>query len=260
MAIFSVMHVFAFSWKPYDSSRTLGDPFAGAGSALPGAIPKYQGGKLGLKAFADAFNPWDIIKASARGFRWLFVGRRHRFDDSSYANARGASGKSGKIDGALANGTYNGPSYGGSGEAATELRPSVDPGRNRTNGMHPDSDTAGLLSNAQGQGSSPSHMRNDYKYDRRNDEADLGADMHGREPVSPPMPSAYGGFDHAIHPAHRPTGGRMHENFDEDTSYRGATNNAQDIGTAHGGQAGEWDMWGGTQRNNAGGLHPGYSQ
>ena len=31
----------------------------------------------------DAFNPWDIIKASARGFRWLFVGRRHRADTAS---------------------------------------------------------------------------------------------------------------------------------------------------------------------------------
>jgi len=32
----------------------------------------------------DAFNPWDLIKAVVRGFRWLLVGRHKRELDVSY--------------------------------------------------------------------------------------------------------------------------------------------------------------------------------
>jgi hypothetical protein len=78
MSIFAVMHIFAFSWKPYDI-RNNSDPAA-----------KYKGGFLGWKAFLDAFNLWDIVKASARGFRWLFVGARHREMDISYDEHRNA--------------------------------------------------------------------------------------------------------------------------------------------------------------------------
>ena len=51
-----------------------------------------QGGFLGLAAILDAMNPWDLVKAFARGMRWMFVGRRHRKDDISYkANGNGLS-------------------------------------------------------------------------------------------------------------------------------------------------------------------------
>jgi hypothetical protein len=76
MSIFAVMHIFAFSWKPYDI-RHNPDPAAA-----------YQGGPFGLKALFDAFNLWDIVKASARGFKWLFVGVRHREQDISYEGHR----------------------------------------------------------------------------------------------------------------------------------------------------------------------------
>lgn len=53
------------------------------GSGYSGS-PHYKGGFLGSRALLESFNPWDIIKASARGFRWLFVGVGRRKEDSSY--------------------------------------------------------------------------------------------------------------------------------------------------------------------------------
>jgi hypothetical protein len=76
MSMFAVMHIFAFSWKPYDI-RHNPDPAA-----------QYLGGRFGWKALFDAFNLWDIVKASARGFKWLFVGARHREQDISYNKNR----------------------------------------------------------------------------------------------------------------------------------------------------------------------------
>lgn len=84
MAIFSILHIFAFPWRStYSLSRT--DAMNAPGLGFSGK-PKYKGGFLGLRAYADAFNVWDVIKASSRGFRWLFVGRKYRRQDSSYAN------------------------------------------------------------------------------------------------------------------------------------------------------------------------------
>jgi hypothetical protein len=76
MSIFAVMHIFAFSAKPYDI-RDNPDPAAA-----------YEGGSMGWKAILEAFNIWDIVKASARGFRWLFVGSRKREQDISYEGHR----------------------------------------------------------------------------------------------------------------------------------------------------------------------------
>ena len=39
---------------------------------------------MGIKAFLDAFNPWDLVKAVGRGFKWALVGRKHREKDISY--------------------------------------------------------------------------------------------------------------------------------------------------------------------------------
>jgi hypothetical protein len=74
MALFSILHIFAFPWKCYDISE----------SSNPN--DHYQGGFFGLKAVLDAFNPMDFIRATARGFKWLFVGVRHREEDESYKN------------------------------------------------------------------------------------------------------------------------------------------------------------------------------
>lgn len=86
MAIFSILHLFAFPWKPYASNATpVKYPSSPDGGLQP--IGPKQGGPLGLMAFADAMNPWDLVKAFARGMRWLFVGVKHREADSSYKQA-----------------------------------------------------------------------------------------------------------------------------------------------------------------------------
>jgi len=68
MFFFSLLHIVAFPFAIYDVRL----------SANPAAC--YQGGALGWRALADAFNPWDFVKAFARGFRWLAVRRRQRND------------------------------------------------------------------------------------------------------------------------------------------------------------------------------------
>jgi hypothetical protein len=80
MAIFSVLHVWAFSWKPYSIGNTTVEvtDFYGNGKAT------YQGGRWGLKALADCLNPWDLVKAISRSMRWLFIGRKKRMLDPSY--------------------------------------------------------------------------------------------------------------------------------------------------------------------------------
>jgi len=87
MAFFSVLHIWAFPWKPYtiDNQESTGDPAVYKGEVV------YQGGPMGLKAFLDAFNPWDMLKATGRGFRWLFVGRKKRLMDTSYMGQPGTS-------------------------------------------------------------------------------------------------------------------------------------------------------------------------
>lgn len=81
MALFALLHLVAFSWKPYAScSPGCSDPM----SAVQHPHGPNQGGFLGLRAFADAMNPWDLVKAFARAMRWLFVGVKRRENDPSY--------------------------------------------------------------------------------------------------------------------------------------------------------------------------------
>ena len=82
MAIFAVMHLWAFSWKPYSLKSNVV-----TSESVPGYAPtkaNYQGGFLGFWAIIEAFNVWDFVKAMGRGGRWLFVGRKHRMEDVSY--------------------------------------------------------------------------------------------------------------------------------------------------------------------------------
>jgi hypothetical protein len=91
MAIFSILHLFAFPYSPY--SRRRGTEAAkyplSPTSDHPGIneLGPKQGGFLGVKAIVDAMNPWDIVKGFARGMRWLVVGRKHREEDSSYKSS-----------------------------------------------------------------------------------------------------------------------------------------------------------------------------
>jgi hypothetical protein len=139
MAGFSIMHLFAYSWKPYSIKHSYNDqPNLRPGSSLGSNKPKYLGGPFGIYAILDAFNPWDIIKASARGFRWLFVGYRHRLDDASYQPRKESSASTG----------YSGAPYTGHTDTATELGSQQRPSnQTRVHSYQREDDRAGLLRN-----------------------------------------------------------------------------------------------------------------
>lgn len=84
MAIFSVFHLWAFPWKVYDVRRSQIVASESAAGFFPDPKTAYHGGRFGSKALMEAFNPWDIIKAIGRGFKWFFVGRKTRMEDISY--------------------------------------------------------------------------------------------------------------------------------------------------------------------------------
>jgi hypothetical protein len=132
MSIFAVMHLFAFPWKPYDLANQR--PYE-VSEELP---KRYAYGAI--RAILAAMNPWDIVKAIGRGFRWLFYGVRHRKNDASYQT---------KLEPMASEIGYQGPTFAGNGEPAVEagrLKKETAPAG--TNGSD-DSDTAGLLSHPQ---------------------------------------------------------------------------------------------------------------
>lgn len=89
MAFFSLLHLFAFPYKPYTESAKNSEPSKYPSSPMTdhpafNELGPNQGGFLGIKAIIDAMNPWDLVKGFARGMRWLFVGHRTRETDESY--------------------------------------------------------------------------------------------------------------------------------------------------------------------------------
>ena len=143
MALFAVLHIFAFPYKPYLKENS--DPLTSSGAGYSGTGPNYQGGRFGMRAIGDAFNPWDMIKASARGFRWLFVGVRKRHADPSYhVKPDDDYGKQSQTI-----------TFAGNGEPATELSSSYQDGAvdNKYPGgrrpTFPPDDRQGLLTHAQ---------------------------------------------------------------------------------------------------------------
>ena len=87
MAIFSVFHLWAFPWQVYDIRRSAIVASESAPGFLPDPKTAYRGGPFGFKALMDAFNPWDLVKAVGRGFKWFAVGRRTREQDISYKSS-----------------------------------------------------------------------------------------------------------------------------------------------------------------------------
>lgn len=170
-------------------------------------------------ALMDAFNPWDIIKMTARGFRWLFVGVRKRHDDPSYQDP----------DITKPTGYAPvGPTFAGTGEVATELRDSKDDSRGRKSNPF-DDDRAGLLyqqdRTARGPSASPYRMQQNEPYGPYSGESqvDLGAPGLPRRPEAapnyPPRPQAPlnpaefdakpSDFDHDYDTAYHPGQGPM---------------------------------------------------
>ncbi|KAF2477366.1 DUF300-domain-containing protein [Lindgomyces ingoldianus] len=197
MAIFAVLHLFAFPWKPYDLGRNQ-NPLHASGDGFSGDIPKrYAHGPA--RALASAFNPWDIIKACGRGFRWLFVGVRHRKADISYQTKLGS----------ISSTRYpQGPTFAGNGELATEItKPRKGSAGAGKNGFE-DSDTAGLLSHTQ---ANPYAGQDPYSVSHGRPAATYNPDSL---PAAPAPGQEYG--------VTRPERGRRTELEPQDRSYRGA--------------------------------------
>ncbi|KAI0429385.1 DUF300-domain-containing protein [Xylaria sp. FL1042] len=88
MALFAILHLWSFPYAQYkENAKTTFYPSPNPSIGIPPREnergPK-MGGFAGIKAFADAINVWDIVKAFGRGIRWLFVGAKHRHEDPSY--------------------------------------------------------------------------------------------------------------------------------------------------------------------------------
>lgn len=268
MALFAVLHIFAFSSKPYSLKHFPSNPIDAPGSGYSGPPPKYKGGPLGIKAIMDSFNPWDVVKASARGFRWLFVGYKHRHQDSSYGPP---PGKVGTMNG------YTGPVYSGSGEAATELqRPGAAPpthyqqqGRERGDTLateHGEDDRAGLLNYSAQPGRRPSDISpprdvghspyrpytNDEYAPGDDSQLDLGAPGQARMPnmpASPPKHMDYGDVDTGYHgsgavPMPVPSDGGVHPAYRKETGIAGQ----------------DWSHWGGVARDGENGRPDPYGR
>lgn len=244
MAAFAIMHLFAFPWREYDLSKAAYmDPVTAPGSGYSGAKPEYKGGAFGLKAWMDAFNPWDIIKASARGFRWLFVGRKHRHHDISY-----------RTDSMVGDSPLDAPQTSIPGpNVTTSTAPSateLQQGRGRADTAGHYDDRTGLLSDGQSHrlsvhSLSPSPSR-PGSYEARNDEVDVTMASGGRMPYSPDnaFVNVHAPPPHAI-PMPMPAG------YNADTEYHAAPSAPsnfvpQDQGNVH--ENGQWNHWAGATR------------
>lgn len=88
MALFAIFHWWSFSYRPYIIGSTA---YQAAFGHIKETEPvRYHGGPLGIKAIIDCFNMWDLVKATGRSAKWLFVGRRHRTEDPSYVAVNNA--------------------------------------------------------------------------------------------------------------------------------------------------------------------------
>ena len=77
LLVMSILHIFAFPWQTYRIPAKSLENINSLNSTK-------QGGFLGIMAFVDALNIWDLVKALGRAGHWLFVGFWHRKSDSSY--------------------------------------------------------------------------------------------------------------------------------------------------------------------------------
>jgi hypothetical protein len=162
MAFFAIMHVFAFPWKPYSlihgaaaytsSGNSLEN---GASATLPTSSRRYRGFWY---AIFDSFNPWDIVKASSRGLRWMFVRYKHRHTDSSYepAAAYKLGSPTGEIGHSGATAGMSAPVVAGLHETHSNTSTGPPIAAGRYNAMTTEDDTAGLLNNSLRPGNSHS--------------------------------------------------------------------------------------------------------
>lgn len=128
MAFFAILHLWAFSWKPY----TLGSK-AYIAETVPGEDAggrSYRGGFLGLKAIWDAFNPWDMFKATGRAAKWLMRDRKHRHADVSYDLSRKSTADGYNTKGQKLTSLNGSTAYGGGASQQRFANGDVDEGQN----------------------------------------------------------------------------------------------------------------------------------
>ncbi|KAI0132565.1 organic solute transporter Ostalpha-domain-containing protein [Xylariales sp. AK1849] len=175
MALFAILHLWAFPYQPYvpgakPTYYPVPDPSLGLASREnEHGIP--QGGFMGLKAFGDALNLWDVVKAFIRGMRWLFVGVKKRHQDASYNSKAGHN----SLDT-----SYPMKPYGALGPGAkstdhlpiaTQFRSSTFYSSPKSSPLAPRGDeSAGLIDNAQGFSASPPHREPSPYYDPQRDQ------------------------------------------------------------------------------------------
>jgi hypothetical protein len=227
MAVFAVLHLYAFPWNPYDLGKRH-EPLPQGINTLPIETPKrYAYGPT--RALLDALNPWDIVKACGRGFRWLFVGARNRRKDPSYQT---------KLETMSHQDTgYQGPTFAGNGEPAMET---AKLGRPTGKDGFDDTDTSALLSHAQTnpyvwQDSAPYFSPSPY--DRPTNPDSL--------PAAPTPGEEYG----VMTP--RPDQARFKDFEPQDTTYHGSTPNLDPQRTYDedaGRPSAQWDMFAGARQ------------
>ncbi|KAF2791901.1 DUF300-domain-containing protein [Melanomma pulvis-pyrius CBS 109.77] len=218
MAIFAVMHLFAFPWKPYDLKQGPIDVYSTD-------TPKhYAHGPA--RAILSAINPWDIVKACGRGFRWLFVGVRHRENDISYQT---------KLETISSDTSYQpGPTFAANGDSAVNLtKPGKDSAKLGKTGSE-DSDTAGLLSYPQ---ANPFVRQDSYNSLYNGSSSNLGPDSL---PSAPTPGQEYG--------VTRPDRMRTADFEPQDTTYHGTNHPGgppQYLQLDLGRPSTEWDLFAG---------------
>ncbi|KAL5342890.1 organic solute transporter Ostalpha-domain-containing protein [Aspergillus crustosus] len=181
MALFAVLHLWSFPWKPYAlefQTDEITDMYGNGKRS-------YQGGRWGMGALFDAVNPIDLIRAVGRSMRWLFVGRKQRTTDPSYQPSTESIGLN-QTEGAV---QPSDTSYGGAGSVMTG-------GTAGRYGRQPHGEDEGevLLSHAQPNPSTadlgvpPPYEPRDHLYynSNRSDEDHLAAsDLLSSRPISP---------------------------------------------------------------------------
>lgn len=240
MAIFSLLHIWAFPYKPYrtDAPRVFyPSPDITKGSPTRESVRlPYSGGFLGFAALFDALNIWDFVKAFGRGIRWLFCGVRHRKEDISYQQAHemerpdkpdGGSGKYGSYDGMQPNAGMDEQSstaYGGAGAANTYQGSNPysppRPPRNGASVAVPGEESAGLMAYAQ-----PNPQHDQRRYDDSRSHSPAVA-----MPQEPPydaapnrpayMPQEPQGQRHDYEPYHAQQGGQEQGVIGQAVPYR----------------------------------------
>ena len=256
MAIFSVFHLWAFPWDVYDVRRSQIVASESVAGFFPDPKTAYHGGPFGSKALMDAFNPWDIVKAVSRGFKWFFVGRKKRMEDVSYENYNRGTGLEPTRNQITAFETGNHSFEGAPGPPHPFVQ-GGKPGRYQTLSEEEDSDR--LLANVQSNPEAP-YPRPMERLPHLNAGSDIGT-MGVYDPPTPPYPTTR-------HQDPRQEYGVADERSLEelDTGYHGARGRVTPVPPPDPHPLGppgsrsdenEWNLWGGARENerDLGGGH-----